>query len=207
MCSLARGSRLSRGSLRGTGSGTDTCALRGTGLPTHQPSAHKCLRQQPGPGVSAEPQFQSCYPQGEVKDRPRPSPQERAEGRASALRPGPATAHNKPDRQTDRKRHTHTHRDRGTQTGRSRALSPRPPPSRTGAGARPPRRLQTSRAFPGGRARAHGRRAAAPRPRLPGPVPLVGGRPAPGRAADLGARGCCTCAEAAAAPAFLAAFP
>lgn len=169
MRSLSRGSRLSRGSLRGTGhgTGTDTGALRGTGLPPHQP--HKCLRQRPGPGVSAEPQRQPRSPQGEEEDRPHPSPQERAEGRASALRMGPAAAHNKPDRQTrdthaDIQRHTETHTTAAAALSHQGLRHPGPGPAR----ARPQRRLRTSRAFPDGRARTGGGRQ---RPGHAPPVP------------------------------------
>lgn len=195
MCSLSHGSRLSRGSPRGTGSGTDTDALWGTGLPTEQPA---CLCQPPGPGASAGPQLKPRSPQGEVEDRPYPSPQERAEGRASALLRSSAAVHNNPDRQ----RHRQT--DADTQRQTDRAVAPalshqglrhtRPGPARVPRAAFEPHAPFSA----GGRAHTHGRQH--PLPRLHGPVPLVSGPRAPGRADDLGARGCCACAEAALHP-------
>lgn len=94
----------------------------------------------------------------------------------------------------DRRRHTETHRAAAPALSHQGLRHPGPGPAR--APPAPPSNLaRLSR-----RARADGRREAAPRPRPPCPVPLVGGRRTPGMAAHLGARGCCACAEAAAVP-------
>lgn len=173
MCSLALGSRLCRGSLRGTGSGTDTCALRGTGLPTDQPSEHKYLCQQPRPAVSAEAQLQPLAFR-RWKCKISPNPPVRSAPRALLLRCGRA-----------RLLPTTNQAGRRTQTHRPAALSPKPPPSRTGADTCTAAAAFDAAAFdppPAFRpAREPGRRAAASRPHLPGPVSLVDGHRAPSK--------------------------